>query len=102
VAVMYLGRIVETAKVEDLYARPFHPYTRALLSAAPVVDPERRRLRIVLEGEPPSAVDPPAGCSFHPRCPRIVHGQCDVEAPPLEELALGSGHKVACFNPETS
>ena len=100
VAVMYLGVIVETGNAGTVIGRPRHPYTRALLSAAPVADPERRRLRIVLEGEPPSPVDPPTGCPFHPRCPRMLKGKCDGETPALEELVPGSGHKVACFNPE--
>ena len=99
VAVMYLGRIVEQASAEALYAEPRHPYTRALFSAAPQPDPERKRVRLVLEGEAPSPIDPPAGCAFHPRCPRILRGKCDRESPPLAEITEGSGHKVACFNP---
>jgi len=97
VAVMYLGRIVEQAPAAMLYERPRHPYTRALLAAAPVADPKRKRLRVLLEGDLPSPIDPPAGCSFHPRCPRAIAGKCDKETPLLEEM--GSGHRVACFNP---
>jgi oligopeptide transport system ATP-binding protein len=99
VAVMYLGKIVEQGDRAHVYARAYHPYTRALLSAVPVADPSRKRLRVVLEGDVPSPIDPPAGCTFHPRCPRVIHGKCNVEAPPLAEIMLGSGHKVACWNP---
>jgi oligopeptide/dipeptide ABC transporter ATP-binding protein len=101
VAVMYLGKIVEQAPSDLLYEQPRHPYTRALLGAVPVVDPEKKRLRIVLEGDVPSPMDPPRGCAFHPRCPRVVKGTCDKETPRLDETQLGSGHKVACFNPHT-
>ncbi len=99
VAVMYLGKIVEQARAVRIYERPLHPYTRALLSAAPVPDPGRRRLRILLEGDGPSPIDPPSGCTFHPRCPRAEKGRCDVDVPPLKELQEGTGHKVACFHP---
>jgi len=101
VAVMYLGKIVETAKTADLFERRHHPYTRALLSAVPSHVPGRRRLRMVLEGEAPSPLDPPSGCPFHPRCPRAQKGKCDREMPPLAEIVPGSGHDVACFFPET-
>ena len=99
VAVMYLGKIVEMGPTAALFERRLHPYTRALLSAVPVADPTRRRLRVVLEGEPPSPIDPPRGCAFHPRCPRVLRGTCDVEAPPLIEVEARSGHRIACFNP---
>ena len=99
VAVMYLGKVVEQAVSEDLYREPLHPYTRALLSAVPVPDPSKKRLRVLLEGDVPSPIAPPPGCSFHPRCPRRIAGVCDKEVPPLEELVKGSGHKVACWNP---
>jgi oligopeptide transport system ATP-binding protein len=101
VAVMYLGKIVEIAKTAELFERCHHPYTRALLSAVPSHVPGKRRLRMVLEGEAPSPLDPPPGCPFHPRCPRAEKGKCDKEMPPLEEVAAGSGHDVACFFPET-
>jgi oligopeptide/dipeptide ABC transporter ATP-binding protein len=101
VAVMYLGKIVEQASAHDLYEQPRHPYTRALLAAAPQPDPDRKRVRLVLEGDVPSPMDPPAGCAFHPRCPRIVRGTCDKETPPLDTIDKETGHKVACWNPHT-
>jgi oligopeptide transport system ATP-binding protein len=100
VAVMYLGKIVEQAPVDAIYGASRHPYTRALLAAAPQPDPERKRVRLVLQGDAPSAIDPPPGCAFHPRCPRALKGTCDLDTPALEEVAPGSGHKVACWNPE--
>jgi oligopeptide transport system ATP-binding protein len=96
VAVMYLGKVVESASREELFAHPKHPYTQALLSAALVPDPEeqRRRKRIVLEGDIPSPIDPPSGCSFHTRCP-IVEELNKVEEPQLRDVT-GRGHLVAC------
>jgi oligopeptide/dipeptide ABC transporter ATP-binding protein len=99
VAVMYLGKIVETASAEALYVSPRHPYTCALLAAVPQPDPERKRVRLVLEGDVPSPIDPPPGCPFHPRCSRAIRGTCDIDPPQLEETAPGSGHRVACWNP---
>jgi oligopeptide transport system ATP-binding protein len=94
VAVMYLGRIVELATANQLYMRPLHPYTEALLSAVPIPDPKVRRKRIMLLGDVPSPIRPPSGCHFHTRCPIMRKGLCDVKAPPLEQSA--DGHWVAC------
>ena len=95
VAVMYLGRIVEEGPSEAIYARALHPYTQALLSAVPVPDPKTKRQRIVLAGEPPSAVHPPAGCPFHPRCQHPAKDEsCRTARPELRELE--TGHRVAC------
>lgn len=97
IAVMYLGKIVETGASDEIYASPRHPYTQALVSAVPVPDPrlERARRRIPVTGEPPSPTSPPAGCAFAPRCP-IAVDRCRLSPPPLE--ALGSPtHRVACY-----
>jgi oligopeptide/dipeptide ABC transporter ATP-binding protein len=102
VAVMYLGKIVEQASAEALYQAPQHPYTRALLAAVPEPDPERKRVRLVLEGDVPSPIDPPPGCPFHPRCSRALRGTCDTDIPRLDEIVADSGHKVACWNPVVS
>jgi oligopeptide transport system ATP-binding protein len=93
VAVMYLGRIVELASAHDLYATPRHPYTEALLSAVPVPDPAAKRQRIVLQGDVPNPIHPPAGCHFHPRCPHAME-RCRSEAPLLREVT--PGHLAAC------
>lgn len=93
VAVMYLGRIVELASCEALFAKPAHPYTEALIAAAPVPDPTRVRLELPLEGEVPSPINPPRGCAFHPRCPLAVE-RCRVEVPPLASTT--DGRVVAC------
>lgn len=100
VAVMYLGRVVEEGPSAGLYEAPLHPYTRALLSAVPVPDPALRKPRIVLEGDVPSPLNPPSGCTFHPRCPLAQKGRCDVEAPALRELR--PRHRVACHRADES
>ncbi|MEA2243249.1 MAG: peptide/nickel transport system ATP-binding protein, partial [Solirubrobacteraceae bacterium] len=98
IAVMYLGKIVELASSDELYARPQHPYTAALLSAVPVPDPSARgRRREILSGDLPSPVDPPAACRFHTRCPRAVPGHCDVREPLLEPKRVGG--VAACHYP---
>jgi oligopeptide/dipeptide ABC transporter ATP-binding protein len=96
VAVMYLGRIVEEGPVAEILTRPLHPYTGALLAAVPDLDPAARPQTLRLAGDPPSAVDPPPGCAFHPRCP-IARPRCREEIPMLERGADGRG--VACFYP---
>ncbi|SFI38461.1 ABC transporter ATP-binding protein [Albimonas pacifica] len=93
VAVMYLGRLVETAPTRALFARPLHPYTRALLSAIPSLDPDDRGRAWKLQGEIPSPADPPSGCRFRTRCP-FARERCAAEEPALRPLA--SGHEVAC------
>lgn len=93
VAVMYLGRIVELATCDALFAKPIHPYTEALIAAAPVPDPTRVQLEVPIEGEVPSPVSPPSGCAFHPRCP-LVQERCRISVPPL--VSMPDGRAVAC------
>jgi peptide/nickel transport system ATP-binding protein/oligopeptide transport system ATP-binding protein len=95
IAVMYLGKIVETATTEELFRRPRHPYTRALLSAVPLPDPTALRERALIEGDIPSAMNPPSGCRFHTRC-RYVRESCKRDEPALLDDSPPSGHATAC------
>jgi oligopeptide/dipeptide ABC transporter ATP-binding protein len=96
VAVMYLGRIVERAPAAELYKNAMHPYTKALMSAVPEVDPKKRHERRRLGGEIPSPANPPAGCAFHPRCP-LADGRCGELTPQLQQNGSESEHFVACW-----
>ncbi len=98
IAVMYLGKLMEVSAAEELYTKPIHPYTHALLNAIPVPDPRenRERERIVVSGEPPDPIEPPSGCVFHPRCPRSTDVCREVE-PPLARYP--GGHLAACHHP---
>ncbi len=96
VSVMYLGRIVESAPTDELFANPRHPYTQALLQSAPVPDPSRRGGKRILTGEVPSPIDPPTGCAFHPRCP-FAKPECSISYPDLiTRDGLSERHSVAC------
>ena len=96
VAVMYLGKIMELAESDDLYSNALHPYTKALLSAIPVADLDRKKERIILEGDVPNPVNPPSGCPFHPRCP-IAQDKCSTEIPKLNNYqSNGKQHLAAC------
>jgi len=94
IAVMYLGKIVETGSYRNLYTDPKHPYTQALLSAVPTTDTSARRERIILTGDVPSPINPPSGCRFHPRCPKRM-AVCDQTEPELKDV--GDGYYVACY-----
>jgi len=93
IGVMYLGKLVETAPKEDLFQNPLHPYTKALLSAVPIPDPTRSHNRIILKGDLPSPVNPPAGCMFHTRCPYCTD-KCKKEIPALRNIS--QEHYAAC------
>jgi oligopeptide/dipeptide ABC transporter ATP-binding protein len=95
IAVMYVGRIVEQAETEELLYHPLHPYTEALVSAIPVINSDKSKNRIRLEGDVPNPVDAPPGCVFHPRC-RYATPECSVSVPELREAA--PNHRVACLN----
>jgi oligopeptide/dipeptide ABC transporter ATP-binding protein len=94
VAVMYLGRIVEIAEKRELFANPRHPYTQALLASVPVANPKTKRLKVLVDGDVPSPINPPPGCAFHTRC-RYAMERCKVEAPKLVDVS--AQHQVACF-----
>jgi oligopeptide/dipeptide ABC transporter ATP-binding protein len=98
IAVMYLGKLMELSPAEELYVKPIHPYTNALLAAIPIPDPRenRKRERIVVSGEPPNPIDPPSGCVFHPRCP-FATDVCRTVEPPLARYP--NGHMAACHHP---
>jgi peptide/nickel transport system ATP-binding protein len=98
IAVMYLGRLCEIGPLDDVYRHACHPYTRALLEAVPVPDPRHRRTEVMPAGEIPSAIDPPSGCRFHPRCPIARLPRCATEEPELRELR--PAHSVACHYAE--
>ncbi|WP_039042190.1 ABC transporter ATP-binding protein [Sporosarcina sp. ZBG7A] len=97
VGVMYLGRLVELATRDELFGKPLHPYTKALLSAVPIPDPTVKRERIILKGDIPSPANPPPGCTFHTRCP-FAQETCKIQVPEFRELE--SGHYVACHYAE--
>jgi oligopeptide transport system ATP-binding protein len=101
IAVMYVGKLMELSPAQELYDRPIHPYTEALLSAVPIPDAKRSaaRERIVLSGDVPNPIDPPSGCRFHPRC-RYATEICGREEPPLVDH--GGGHLAACHHPLTA
>jgi peptide/nickel transport system ATP-binding protein len=94
IAIMYLGRIVEMGSRDQIFNEPHHPYTKALLRAVPAPDPRRRRQHAIVRGEIPSAIEPPAGCHFHPRCP-FATDECKNDRPPLREVS--EGHRSACL-----
>ena len=94
IAVMYLGQMVEKAPADVLFQNPVHPYTKALLSAIPMPDPEVKRERIILQGDVPNPADPPSGCHFHKRCP-YAKKECSETVPPF--VTVEPGHQVLCW-----
>jgi peptide/nickel transport system ATP-binding protein len=94
IAVMYLGKIMEKGYTEDIILEPLHPYTRALMAAVPVPDPESKRAEVVIKGEIPSPINPPSGCRFHTRCPSYIGDICRMKEPPL--VSVGKDRYVAC------
>ena len=101
VMVMYLGHVVEMGTTEDVFAPPYHPYTEALLSAVPIADTSVQKKHIVLEGDIPSAMNPPSGCPFQTRCQRkdkVPGGLCEKEVPPMRRLS--DGHQIKCHLPD--
>ena len=95
IAIMYLGRVVELAPADEIYHSARHPYTRALISAIPQPEPRRKSKRIIMTGDVPSPINPPAGCPFHPRCQDAIRGVCDSGDRP-DLIAVEDGHDVAC------
>lgn len=94
---VYLGRIMERGRTEQIFAPPYHPYTKALLSAFPLIDPNARQERVRLDGDIPSPIDVPLGCPFHTRCPYFLGDICATEAPPWQ---VGEkGHRIYCHIP---
>jgi peptide/nickel transport system ATP-binding protein len=94
IAIMYLGKIMEKGYIEDIIYEPLHPYTRALMAAVPVPDPESKRAEVVIKGEIPSPINPPSGCRFHTRCPSYIGDKCRVTEPEL--IHVGKDRYVAC------
>jgi oligopeptide/dipeptide ABC transporter ATP-binding protein len=101
VAVMYLGKIVETATSDELYRNPKHPYTQALLSAIPIADPDQKKDRIILKGDVPSPIHPPSGCYFHPRCHKLISGVCEKQVPELKIQSVVHKHEYLCHLSDT-
>ena len=93
IAIMYLGRIAESGEGQEIYKNPLHPYTRSLMSAIPVPDPHRKIKRQIISGDVPSPINPPSGCTFHPRCPEVID-ECKYKVPSLETIT--QGHKASC------
>ncbi|MHA1886005.1 MAG: oligopeptide/dipeptide ABC transporter ATP-binding protein, partial [Promethearchaeota archaeon] len=98
IAVMYLGKFVETGSVDQIFSNTSHPYAKALLSARSTIDPERKRKKLILRGEVPSSIRPPPGCYFNPRCSSDARTpECSIEEP--HEIVIEEGHSIWCVNP---